>query len=95
MQKFHRRFPPVNSTQQPSVLRRHQMRNDRIYTVQGIKIIHEFDDYGNHRILVDKRASEWADYRSLTSLRMGMGHIGATTDYYSGVLPRVFLYIDT
>lgn len=61
----------------------------------SVLLEHEFDDYGNHRLIVKpvngkERKSEWESYTGIARTVSKNRHFAATTEYYSGVLPRVF-----
>lgn len=72
----------------------HQPQIVDLVIIQGIRVYHEFDDYGAHRIKIDKRYSDWTGYQGIAQLHFPSsgGTIAATTDYYQGVLPNVFMY---
>jgi len=66
----------------------------RIDLNDSIKITQEFDGHGNHRLSLGAQTSEWVNYHGISELQVGgVGIYRGTSDYYSGVLPRVFQLI--
>jgi hypothetical protein len=61
--------------------------------VDGVKVIQQFDDYGNHRLLINgefrTKTKGWVSYRSIARRAAYAG----TSEFYSGELPRVFRII--
>ena len=87
-----RSYYPRASDALTASLRRHEAVNERIFFINGIRIVHEYDDYANHRLLAGGKYSDWYPHRSIAKLRFKEGWIGGTTEYYHGELPRVFMY---
>lgn len=54
----------------------------------------EFDEYGNHRLvcILSEAKGDWVGNGSISTLDVGQVYVFyGTSDYYKGVLPRVFL----
>lgn len=62
----------------------------KIYTVDGVVLRHEFDGYGNHRLIGETREGEWTGYHSLAHFKLHMQEIRASSEYFGETLPRVF-----
>lgn len=53
----------------------------------NLKLIHEYDEKGNHRLYVDKtipKDTDWVPYRTPATCRVGARKFLAVTDYYNG-----------
>jgi hypothetical protein len=75
----------------PSKLRKHDKVSVDNFILLGHRIDQEFDDYGNHRIVVDNhKCSNWTSYIGVTSIRVGDHTFYSTSEYYEGTFPRVF-----
>lgn len=76
-------------------LKHHECATETVYKYKyrrgmHITVKHQFDDYGNHRLVVsvyNVQISEWVPYQSVARLKKW----AATTEYYKGMLPEVFL----
>lgn len=76
-------------------MRRHasgeRMRDVPVYRVvsdhAGTCLVHEYNGDGEHRLWVGKECSGWAHYNSIAQC----GTYAATTQYYEGSLPSIFL----
>ena len=73
-------------------LHQHVVRLRRRFDVQGIRVVQELDDYANHRLVVGERTSSWTPYEDVAKIQYDQGWIAGTTERWSGVLPRVFMY---
>lgn len=73
-------------------LRKHEAVEAKAYhcPIQGITITQEFDDYGNHRIVINDKHSHWTGYQFVSTLDNYRG----CTDYYEGCFPHVFGVIE-
>ena len=49
-------------------------------------LVHQYDCYGNHRLVHGDEFGVWTSYENLAAL----GDTRATTDYWDGIFPRVF-----
>lgn len=69
-------------------LRHHEVISYDTFRIRGDDrvILQEWDDYGNHRLKVGLKRSDWTFYRGIARL----ADLRGTSDFYSGVLPRVF-----
>ena len=72
-------------------LQHHVRTNHRTVFMAGVCFIHEFDDYGNHRIGVNGTYSDWAVYREFCKVRISEGWAVGCTDNYKDFLPEMFL----
>jgi hypothetical protein len=67
-------------------MQRYQPTQSKLLFIQGIKVIQELDDYGNHRLFVDKRWSEWTGYESFSSITFAQGYVVGRTEFWDGEL---------
>lgn len=47
----------------------------------------QIDDYGNFRIVVDDKESDWVDYQGIATLSIGEKLYIGVSDYFKGCLP--------
>lgn len=47
---------------------------------------HQYDEKGNHRIVVDDKIGEWEHYQGIAELIVGDKYYTATTDYFGEVV---------
>ncbi len=66
---------------------------NRGYTVNGVRLYHQFSDTKNgffHRLIANGVAADWEAYEYIATYMLGKRIFAATTDYYLGILPSVF-----
>ena len=61
--------------------------------IQQSNLAHEYDKYGGHRLIAGVVEGQWATYRGIARLRGPEGDICATTRYFEGILPSVFVAV--
>lgn len=87
-------YRPEKTRSHAGILTHHSPVGEVIFFVENIRIVHEYDDHGNHRILVNGRYSDWYTYTSIAKLRHKDNcWFGATTEYWSAEMPRAFMYL--
>jgi len=76
-----------------NVMRVLRITNNQGYTVNGVRVYHQFSDTKNgfaHRLAINGIASDWNSYSGIALFMLGKRIFAATTDYYGSALPRVF-----
>jgi len=78
-----------------SNLKRHVAVTHDSFMVEGNRVIHQYDDYGNHRLVwQNKKFSPWVSYRGISKLKLEAGKVlYGTSEYYASELPRVILSV--
>lgn len=73
-------------------LKKHRVTRQDLFVLLGSQIKHEFDDYGNHRLIVDGRfKSDWTSYLGICKIKTRKGTFYGVSEYYAGTLPAVFV----
>jgi hypothetical protein len=57
----------------------------------GVLVVQEHDDLGNHRICVGESKSDWTAYGAIARLEIGARLFIGTSEYFDGEMPRVGL----
>lgn len=71
--------------------KKHVAVNQERHQIDNWSIVQQFDDFGNHRIVFAEFHSDWTDYSEIGVMDvLGAHKFASTTDFYHGVLPRVF-----
>ncbi len=71
----------------------HRITANHGYTVNGVRIYHQFSDTKNgflHRLVIQGIAADWYPYDWIATYVLGKRNFAATTEYYAEGLPDVF-----
>lgn len=70
--------------------KRHEVTSKQLHIVMGHKVLQQWDDFANHRLVACGKVGEWTGYEFPCILKTPIGTFCGTTDYWSGTFPPVF-----